>query len=193
VSGIAFFDFDGTLSRRDSFLAFIRFAVGRAAYWRGLAWLSPWVLLHYLGRCSNDKLKARFFGYYFGGRAETELQAVGEQFAATCLPRLVRPALLARLRGHRAQDHRVVVLTASSPLWLAGWARAEGVELVGTAFEVRDGHYTGRLAGPNCHGERKRQLVAEYLARHPGLPTYGYGNLPADAPFLALLQHVTIL
>lgn len=191
--GIAFFDFDGTLTTRDSFLAFVRFARGRVAYWRGLAWLSPRILRYYLRRYPNDRLKEAFFSYYFRGMSEVELLRTGEEFAARELPRLCRPELVARLGWHRAQGHAVVVLTASSPIWLAGWCRAQQVQLIGTAFEVQNGRYTGRLAGPNCHGTRKQQLVAEWLAAHPYRETYGYGNLPDDAPFLSLLQEVTII
>ena len=190
---IAFFDFDGTLTTRDSFLAFVRFARGRAAYWRGLVRLGFRIGRFYLGRYPNDQLKADFFSYFFGGMPEAELLRLGEDFAARELPRLCRPALVARLGWHRAQGHAVVVLTASSPIWLAGWCRAQQVQLVGTAFEVQHGRYTGRLAGPNCHGERKLQLVAELLAGRAYTETYGYGNLPDDAPFLSLLQHVTIV
>jgi phosphatidylglycerophosphatase C len=190
---VAFFDFDGTLTRQDSFLAFIRFARGRAAYWRGLLQLSPYVAGYYLGLYPNDQLKARFFGHFFRHTPEGELLRVGEDFAARVLPGLCRPALVARLGWHRAQGHTVVVLTASSPIWLAGWCRAQQAELVGTAFEVQAGRYTGRLAGPNCHGPRKRQFVAEWLAAHSHGTTYGYGNLPDDGPFLQLLQQVTII
>ncbi len=192
-TGIAFFDFDGTLSTQDSFLAFLRFAAGRAAYCWGLARLSPWVALHGLGLCSNDRLKERFFSHFFKGRAEAEVLRLGEAFAAQVLPRLCRPALLARLGWHRAQGHAVVVLTASSAIWLAGWCRTQQVQLVGTDFAVRDGRYTGRLAGPNCHGRRKQQLVAARLAERPYATTYGYGNLPDDGPFLSLLQQVCVV
>ena len=188
--GIAFFDFDGTLTRGDSFLAFVRFARGRATYWRGLAALSPWVARYYLRLYPNHRLKERFFSYYFGGMPEAELLRLGEDFAARELPGRCRPELVARLAWHRARGDEVVVLTASSAIWLAGWCRAQGAELLGTAFEVQAGRYTGRLTGPNCHGERKRELVAERLASRAYAETFGYGNAPDDNPFLSLLQHV---
>ena len=188
--GIAFFDFDGTLTRADSFLAFLRFFRGRAAYWRGLVALSPWVALYGLRLYPNHRLKERFFGYFCRGVREADLRRVGEEFAATCLPGLCRPELVARLAWHRQRGDEVVVLTASSAIWLGGWCRAQGVELLGTAFAVRDGRYTGQLAGPNCHGRRKRELVAVRLAGRAYAETFGYGNAPDDNPFLSLLQHV---
>lgn len=188
--GIAFFDFDGTISTRDSFLAFLRFAVGRAAYCWGLVQLSPHIARYYLGQCPNHRLKELFFSQYFRGMREADLLPIGEAFATAVLPGLCRPAMLARISRHLAQGDAVVVLTASAGIWLAGWCRAQGVELVGSTFEVQHGRYTGRLAGPNCYGERKKELVAARLAAGRYTATYGYGNGPEDAPFLSLLQHV---
>lgn len=188
--GIAFFDFDGTICTADSFLAFVRFARGRAAYWRGLLQLSPFIAQYLLKRYPNDRLKERFFAHYFGGMPEAELLALGEEFSAAWLPGRCRPALLDRLAWHRQRGNAVVVVTASSAIWLGGWCRAQGAELIGTEFEVVAGRYTGRLAGPNCHGERKRELVAARLAAQSYNPTFGYGNAPDDEPFLSLLQEV---
>ena len=190
MSGIAFFDFDGTICRGDSFLAFIRFAKGRGAYRRGILWLSPWIVLYFLRLYPNWRLKERFFSHFFKGAEEAALMAIGEAFSATVLPQMCRPDMLERIRWHQSQGHEVVVLTASSAIWLGGWCRRQKAQLTGTAFQVKDGCYTGKLEGFNCHGLRKKDLVAAKLAGGAyANNTYGYGNSRSDAAFLKLVAH----
>ncbi len=191
--GIAFFDFDGTISTADSFLAFIRYTAGRKAYWRGMALLSPWVILYGLKLLPNWRLKEKVFGYFFGGKSAAEIQQAGEAFSTDYLPRICRPKVLARIKWHQLLGHKVIVLTASSSTWLHGWCEAQNVELIGSEFAVKGGRYTGKLDGPNCHGIRKAEIVAQLLSQEGYTDTYGYGNSRHDAPFLSLLQRVNTI
>jgi len=83
----------------------------------------------------------------------------------------------------------VQALTASSPIWLAGWCSEHKVELIGTHFAVENGAYNGKILGKNCHGEEKRRIVLKYISSTDRPITYGYGDDKSDWAFLREMDH----
>ena len=61
---VAAFDFDGTLTTRDTLLAFIRFTHGRRGLLGGLLRYAPCLLLMRMGLYPNWKAKERFFSHF---------------------------------------------------------------------------------------------------------------------------------
>lgn len=59
------FDFDGTLTRRDTLLEFIRFAKGNKAFLLCFLRFSPLLVLMKMGLYPNWKAKQRVFSYCF--------------------------------------------------------------------------------------------------------------------------------
>ena len=54
---IAFFDFDGTITYKDSTINFIRFIKGNTKFFIGIFLLSPFLLLYKLNIISNNAIK----------------------------------------------------------------------------------------------------------------------------------------
>src|SRR6185312_3870388 len=62
---------------------------------------------------------------------------------------------------------------------------------VGTRWEVVDGEYTGRLAGPFAYGEGKATAVREFAAEQ-GIDlsvSYAYSDSASDLPMLEAVGH----
>ena len=66
---IAVFDFDGTLTKKDSFIEFIRFTFGTRALLFGLLLYSPLLILMKLRLYDNGKAKQKVFAYFLKTRA----------------------------------------------------------------------------------------------------------------------------
>ena len=67
---LALFDFDGTLTRRDTFLEFIRFCFGSGRLYAGLLLFSPLLILMKLHLYPNGKAKQQVFSHFFQGMDE---------------------------------------------------------------------------------------------------------------------------
>ena len=65
---LALFDFDGTISFRDSFAGFIRYLVGPARYRLGVLCLLPVVAGFLFGFIRSWRAKELMSIYFFGGR-----------------------------------------------------------------------------------------------------------------------------
>jgi HAD superfamily hydrolase (TIGR01490 family) len=183
---LALFDFDGTLSHRDSLLDFLHYSVGGAALLRGGLILSPTLFSHVLGRVANQPAKERVLTHFLAGRTRVELERLGARYALERLPGILRPRALERLEWHRRAGHTIAVVTASVDIWLRPWSDALGLDLLASTLEYVEGRATGRLDGANCHGEEKVRRIREGYALDRFNRIHAYGDTGGDRPMLAL-------
>lgn len=183
---VAAFDFDGTLTRKDSFMRFLAWKRPRAAFVIDVAVTTPTLLLYAAGIVENDAHKMALFARQFGGSRYRVFQQSAAEFAGTRIPGLLRTDAVRRLRAHVARGHHVVIVTASIPEWIAPWAVTEGVsDVIGSDLEIRDGKITGKLRGVNCYGaEKVRRLLALRPDRH-SYTLIAYGDSRGDKEMLA--------
>jgi phosphatidylglycerophosphatase C len=187
---VAVFDFDGTMTHRDSTTSFCRATVPAGRLGRALIRLSPGLAGFALGLVPRQRTKELVLTALFAGVEEAELRRRAARWAATSLPGLVRPTALSRVRWHQSRGHRVVLASASLEMLVEPWARAAGIhDVLATALEVRDGRLTGRLRGRNCYGEEKVVRLRALLGDLAEVELYAYGDSRGDRELLAVAQH----
>lgn len=188
--GVAVFDVDGTLTRGDCVLPFLRRVAGTRLP-RALL-RHPLTLLVALARRDRDRLKALACAS-LAGLPTIEVDRAGEEFARWAASARMREDTTARLRQHRELGHTVVFASASLDAYLLPLGRILRVdEVVCTALERgADGRLTGRLLGANCRGpEKARRVLALLEARGLGqAEVWAYGDSPDDEPLLASADH----
>ena len=191
---VAAFDFDGTLSRRDSLLPFLVFVRGTAATAQAVAAEGPRFVRVLRGTASRHETKEALLTRLLAGADAGQLAESGQAFAERLVARGLRPAMRRRLQWHRRAGHRVVIVSASPALYLETAGRRLGVDAVlATELEVdADGRLTGKLSGPNVRGREKAARLRAWLdssgPERTGQTTqlWAYGDSPGDAEMLAL-------
>jgi HAD superfamily hydrolase (TIGR01490 family) len=182
--GLALFDFDGTLTRRDSMFAYVRMVAGPWRFLAGLVFLGPLLLAHRAGLVSAQRAKTTFLLHFLAGHRQEDLEAAAERL----VPQLdadLRPDGLARLTWHRAQGHEVRVVSASLDLWLDPWLRRHGLVGLTTAARWEGGRFAG-LGGPNNNGPEKARRVRQDLDLDRFQRVWAYGDSKGDRELLAL-------
>ena len=179
------FDFDGTLTTRDTMIEFVRFVRGNGRLWWGYLWLMPSLLAYKAGFLANDRAKVRFLRHHLGGLQQDFLEKKAAEFAATVVPRLLRPAGMNALQRHISQGDRVVLVSASLDIWLTDWARSTGIELICTEGAWRKGRFIGDLATPNCYGSEKVRRIQDLLDPKEYARVVAYGDSKGDREMLA--------
>jgi HAD-superfamily subfamily IB hydrolase, TIGR01490 len=183
---IAFFDFDGTITKKDTLLEFIKFQKGRLAFYIGFILHAPWLIAYKLKLFPNDLAKQKILSYFFAGIPERVFQEKCDLFADRIIPGLIRPGALEEIGRLRALDFEIVIISASAGNWIRNWTNSLSLQLIATRLEVKDGLITGRIEGRNCHGDqkvvriRKQWKLAEYEE------IFAYGDSSGDKPMLAL-------
>ena len=185
---VAAFDFDGTLTQRDTLLPFLLHVVGWAVFIRNLFVLAPTLIGYVLGMIRNDIAKERVLNRFLSGMSLADLQKKTDQFAEFTVPKLLRPEAMQRFGWHKEQRHRCVVISASLELYLRPWAIKAGFDnVIATHLDIqKDGLVTGKLAGKNCHGAEKAKRLEILLGRKDGYTLYAYGDSKGDAELLSL-------
>ena len=188
--GVAAFDFDGTLARRDTLVPFLRQACGNGRLLLATALCA--------GRARNrDDLKLALLARLFRGWPRTRVDDHGRTYAAA-LPALFRPEIAERLRWHQDQGHAVVIVSASLDCYLRPLADELGLDAV-LAVELAcgpDGTLTGAVVGgSNCRGPGKVERLRAWLDTRYGpgadVELWAYGDSAGDEELLALADHPT--
>jgi len=158
------FDFDGTITTKDSFTTFLKWRAGPARYALGLLRLAPAALAYVFHR-DRGRIKAQAVGEFLVGLTQPELEADAEAFAAEVGPQILRPDALATWRRWRAEGARLVIVSASPSFVVAPFAKRLGADrLIATELAYDDdGRARGVFATPNCRGPEKIvRLKAEF-------------------------------
>lgn len=191
---VAAFDFDGTLTDRDTVVPFLRRVAGGGGAFAAALAIRGHRLAGPVLRRDRDRIRAIATAAVFAGRRVAEIEEMATVYAADVSDRRLRPGTVARLRWHREAGHRVVIVSASYEVYLTRATAALGVDAVlATRLVVNGDVYTGELDGPNCRGpEKVRRLDAWLAARsldRDGIALYAYGDSAGDRELLAAADH----
>jgi HAD superfamily hydrolase (TIGR01490 family) len=187
--GIAFFDFDGTITSRDTLLEFIRFSKGSFHFWLGFFLNSPYILAYKLKIISNQKAKEKVLSFFFKQTPLVEFQKVCDEFSSQHIPKLVRPKAMEEINEHNKNGVVVVIVSASPKNWILKWAETIGAEVISTELESKDGLLTGNILGKNCHRHEKVRLIHARYALKEYSEIYAYGDTNGDRPMLGLADY----
>ena len=184
---VAAFDFDGTLTRRETLLPFLLHTLGAARVARDALALSPVLAGYSLGLIRNDIAKEKVFIRCLSGMRMDELQRRGERFASQILPGLLREEAMRRFAWHKQQGHRCVAISASLEIYVKPWASGAGFDdVLATHIATgADGRITGKLSGLNCYGPEKVRRLESLLGPRAGYTLYAYGDSKGDRELLA--------
>ena len=188
---VAAFDFDGTLTRRDTLGPFLLQTLGWLGFARALLLSSPWLAAYVLRLMSNHRAKARLLQVSLAGRRCDEIEHAARNFMTQHLLSQWQPWARQQLRQHQAAGHRCVIVSASPGIYLHAVGMSLGVDAVlCTEMELIDGRYSGRMAKPNCHGEQKVLRLQAWLTAQFGPDAapvlHAYGDTKGDLPMLRL-------
>lgn len=182
------FDFDGTITTRDSFTAFLRWRAGPIRYALGVLRLLPGVLAYLIHR-DRGRIKAQAVAEFLKGVPREDFEADARTFAELYAPRLFRPDALATWRRWRAEGARLVIVSASPDAVVAPFAEKLGADrLIATRMAYdQEGRVAGAFEGANCRGPEKiERLKAEF---GPDLTLKAaYGDTSGDREMIALAE-----
>ena len=183
---IAFFDFDGTITTKDSLLSFIFFRYGKWRTWIGLLLVSPYYALHLLKLISVQAAQERVLRQFFKNEKIEAFAQACDQFVSEVLPALERTKALNEIRKLREEGAEVVIVSASPQDWLIPWAKQFNAAVLSTKLETKNGRLTGRIEGYNCRGKEKvRRILSSYDLKAYD-EVYAYGDTKGDKPMLEL-------
>jgi HAD superfamily hydrolase (TIGR01490 family) len=189
---VAAFDFDGTLTHGGSVWRFLVAIRGRRRVLAAGAILARrLVTAALIGGHYTDEAKEALFRRTLAGLPADQVADSAVAFGLAHYRRRARSDVRERLEWHRAQGHRLVIVSASLDFYLNAVGRELGVDAVlATRLAVGpDGRLTGNYNGRNCRGQEKLVRVRQWMTQQVDATTgpgaiadvlWAYGNSDGD-------------
>lgn len=187
------FDFDGTLTTRDTLLLFIRFVCGRWGFVAVFLRYAPLLVLMKLKLYLNWRVKQKVFAHCFGGMTTETFNDYCCSFARKYGSCVLRPKGFATVRKALDEGATVMIVSASVDNWvrpffddiLTTLSNPTAFVVLGTEVEAIDGILTGQFKSRNCYGaEKVRRLSAQLPAPREDCYIVAFGDSRGDKEML---------
>jgi HAD superfamily hydrolase (TIGR01490 family) len=188
---IAFFDMDYTTLDTSSGLLYVKYLrqqhrISRRVLLR-IAW---WTLLYKVAAVDVNSAVPKLLSYAEHQNA-SRLMAESYAWFDEMLKQHIAPRAVERIEFHRQQDHRVVLISASTQFAVQPVAEYLHVDFLCTQLIDRDDELTGEVVDPPCYGAGKIVWAQRYAAEHGAnlRDAYLYTDSHSDQPLLDAVGH----
>ncbi len=186
LMNIAFFDFDGTLIKEDSFLLFIKWTSSKRKYYSGWFVILFYFALFKSGFITQQAFKEKVLTFFMKGKDPKETKKLAKSFSEKVIEEKLTEQAKKRLAYHKKSGDRIVIVSASLDLWLQPWCESREYDVVCSIAEVKDAKITGKLVGKNCIRIEKVNRIKKAYKLEEYSKIYVYGDSENDRPMLSL-------
>ena len=187
MNRIVAFDFDGTITKKDTLLEFIKFAKGKKAFFKGFLLYSPWLVAYKLKLYPNWKAKQKIFTHFFAGMDKSDFDTLCENFYQKRGTKLIRFDAYKCISEYVENGDIVLIISASIENWVLPFARELRIpHLLCTKLETNfSGKLTGNFQTANCYGEEKVNRLLSLFPNRESYELIAYGDSRGDKELLA--------
>lgn len=163
MSKLFLYDFDGTITNKDSLFAFLKHTTTRERYYRKCLFFVPLFFLARAGIVAKASTKEKFIGAFLKGKKREEIEAFSKSFLKTNITsNFYKSRALDSIKHHK-KEGTVYLVSASLDLWLKDIATFLGVGLICTEAKFYEDTFTGKFKTPNCNYDQKPIRVRDEI------------------------------
>lgn len=183
---IAVFDFDGTLTTKDTFIQFAIFACGWCRTIFTFLIYLPVIILMKFGICDNGRVKQHVFSSLFKGMRHDKIKQLGKDFSNQ-IDTFTNNRIIEMLLKHQQKGDSVVVVTASIEEWVRPWCIKNNIQhVIATKIVVKGDKLTGLFSTPNCYGPEKVTRLKEEFGDLSNYHITVYGDSRGDRELMEI-------
>lgn len=190
---LAVFDFDHTLTSKDTTLYFLKYYAGPIKAYSALFSNLPALLMAMNGVSTWRNVKERIFKSVFGGHTPEMIAPYGKSFAEIEIPAILIAKVWQQLNQLRSNGYEIALLSASCSIWLRHWCELENITLLCTELEIVNNQLTGKIAGENCYGAEKVVRLKEMYELDKVKHMVAYGNHKSDFYYMDLAHEAYLV
>lgn len=184
---IALFDFDGTISIRDSLNEFFKYIEPNYFKFLYLKYFRCFIqnICYKIGLISTDDLKKKRIELFFKNKKFSDLELLGTNFAREVLPNLVKASAMQAIQNHLINKDDVYVISASLDIILKDWCTKNKIHLITNKIDP----VTKIYEGADCNHTVKVTKLREYVDIDDYELIFAYGDSEGDIPMLNLAHN----
>lgn len=181
------FDFDGTLTKKDSLFDFLKFSFP-LEYQKKFFLFIPFFILSKLKILDPGKVKEKFISSFLKGKSFTEINQLATNYFNENYSSLIHPKADEFIKSVSNYNDKFIV-SASVDFWLQPFADYYGMGLICTKAHFDDqGFYTGKFSTANCNNQEKKNRIEKEVDLTLYDEVIAYGDTSGD---LAMFEIAT--
>lgn len=176
------FDFDGTLTKRDTLPLFLKFCRPVYFYVQFLKHLPVFVFWK-LRLITSENIKQSFVSSLLKGQTKEHLNFMATRFFEKYHTSIFHDTALEFFKQLDGTAD-VYIVTASLDIWTKPFAEFFNAGLISTKAQFSDGVFTGGFVGKNCNGKEKVNRIREAIDLSKYDKTFAFGDTKGDRAML---------
>lgn len=183
---IAVFDFDGTITTKDTFPEFIRYTAGNLSFFTGFLHFLPQLVAYKVHIYPNWKVKEKIFAHFFQGMTERRFEALCQSFFQAKGKKILKKEACVAIQKHKDQGDTVLIVSANIRNWIVPFGKFLGVHgIISTEVAVDSSNcLTGKFSTPNCYGKEKVNRIKQMYPDYGDYTWIAYGDSGGDKEML---------
>ena len=178
-----FFDFDGTLTYKDTMFLYLKFYNSAKFNFQFLKHIPLFILLK-LKLASAEKVKKSFISSILKGQSKTKIEEKSQQFFQKYYPEIIRENAIEFIQNIDREHTESYLVTASLDIWVKPFAEKFKMNLLATRAEFKNDIFTGNFVGNNCNGGEKVHRIKEAIQGKKFDKTIAFGDTSGDKEML---------
>ena len=190
---LVLFDFDGTITTRDSFFKYLKFISGKYFYLKMMLCL-PYILMYFIKIISAQNLKEKILWQYLKYKEISILKSKSVLFIAYLENEsIIKKSFIVMIEDYKKEGAEIAVVSASLDLWIDSFCEKHNLISICTMLNVVNDFYTGGFLTPNCNGKEKANRIRNQFRLEEYHKITAYGNSIGDKEMLDLANEKHIV
>lgn len=177
------FDFDGTITTKDTMFLFLKFCAPFKFYIRFIQY-APLFILVKLHFANAEQVKRSFIASILQGYSEEQLQKYSKKFHQEYKNQIIRSKAVEFFKTIDTNAEAFLV-TASLDIWVKPFADEFGFGCIATRAMYERGIFTGKFATKNCNGKEKVNRIKAEIDTQTYGKRIAFGDTSGDKEMLA--------
>ncbi|MCF6212478.1 MAG: HAD-IB family hydrolase [Flavobacteriaceae bacterium] len=163
IKKLYLFDFDGTISSKDSFIHFfIKMIKPKEIISRIFLNLLKIMYLFFCFR-NKSKLKEFLISIFLKNKSKAEIERLGIEYNEKYIKKIIREDALDYINKLQNEENVIYIVSASLYFWLKPFSEELNVNLISTKLHYENNIFTGKFDGKNCNGKEKLNRLQKKL------------------------------
>ena len=178
------FDFDGTLTYKDTMFLYLKFYNSMKFYVQFVKHIPLFVLLK-LKLADAEKVKKSFISSILKGERRTKIEKKSQSFFEKYQDEIFRVNALEFINNIDRTQTESYIVSASLDIWVKPFAEKLEMKLLSTRAEFKNDIFTGNFIGKNCNGPEKVKRIIETVNERKFDKIIAFGDTSGDREMLS--------
>lgn len=177
------FDFDGTITYKDTMFLFLKFYDPAQFSVQFLRHIPLFILLK-LKLANAEAVKRSFIASILKGESRLNIEKQAQLFFDENYPGLIRKNALDFINHIHRENTESYLVSASLDIWVKPFADQLNMKLLATQAEFENDVFTGKFVGKNCNKDEKVCRIEAEIGHKKFDKIIAFGDSSGDKPML---------